>query len=208
MLRTIAGAGGLCGDELGGKLYFCTANEALLYDGSDVKDWGVRTLASPPVATVSSLGSLPTGVYSYAVTFTDVDGREGGASDLGYFEIITGSGSVALLTPEPPAGGLTNLYVGKQQTTSLYFQRSVSTETAVTLSSFTDNSRLLAAVGGTEPPVGTRVARVGGSLFIAQGSAVWMTHPLHPHICYRHRGFFQFPTAVTELSPVERGLFV
>lgn len=208
VLRTIAGAGGLCGDELGGRLYFCTANESLLYDGSEVKEWGVQTLASPPVATVNSVGSLPAGVYSYAITFTDADGREGGASDLGYFEIVTDSGSVALLTPEPPAGGTTSLYVGKQLSTNLYFQRSVSAETAVTLSSFTGDSRVLAAVGGTEPPVGTRVVRVGGSLFIAQGATVWMTHPLHPHICYQHRGFFQFPTKVTELSPVERGLFV
>jgi hypothetical protein len=77
-LRSIAGAGQFIGDVFNDKLYFFTANEALVYDGDTVQTWGVPDVLRQPLPTVGDGGALPAGVYKVAVTFSNADGIEGG----------------------------------------------------------------------------------------------------------------------------------
>lgn len=198
VLRQIAGAGQFIGDVLNDRLYFQTANEALEYDGSTVRPWGVPDVNSQPLPAASTGGSLQAGVYKMAVTFSDADGREGG-TDAPLLVTIPADGVLDIELPAPPEGGRVNLYVGYPNSESLYLQEARDSAGAVRVSALRDDTRILTNAHLRAPQIGSVVRAHGGQLAIAVGRAVWLTAPMRPHLVDRRRGFFQFPAEVGEL---------
>lgn len=207
VLRSIAGAGQFVGDVLAGVLYFCTANEALEYDGQRVRTWGVPDVFQQPLPSVSTGGALPAGQYKLAVTYT-VDGREGGTDAPLQFN-VPANGQLSVTLPTPPDDGTVNLYVSAPNGLSLYLQAAQPVGGSVTLTSLRDDTRLLTNAYLHAPLVGTRVRACRGQLAIADGDTVWLTAPLRPHLVDRRSGFFRFPAPVGEVMCDNNGyLFV
>jgi len=207
VLRSIAGAGDFAGAVHNGELYFCTANESLRYDGSQVRRWGVPTMPAQPAAVVAAGGAIIAGTFAFAATFVDESGLEGGTGASQAF-VSTGGQRVTFTLPAPPAGGRVRLYIGRADSTTLYLQHEQAAAGAVTISGLRDDTATLEAQFCTEPPQGHLVASYRGQLLIAAGSTVWVTQPLQPHLVRRATGFFQYPEPVTVLAPTPGGVFV
>jgi len=206
VLRQIAGAGQFVGDTLNGILYFATGNELLQYDGRDVKPWGVPDVRIQPLPQIGA-GSLRAGHYRLAVTFSDADGREGG-TDAPLIFTVPESGGLTVALPEPPSGGLVNLYASAGDSETLYLQDSSAATKTLTLTALRDDTRLLSTAHLRAPLGGTRIRTHGAQLAIVSGSTVWLTAPMRPHLIDPRRGFFQYPATVGDLLSAGGWLYV
>lgn len=198
VLRAIAGAGQFVGDDLDGVLYFYTANEALEYDGSRVRTWGVPDVLAQPIPTLSAGGNLLAGQYKMAVTFSDADGREGG-TDAPLILTVSAGQQLTVSLPIPPEGGKVNLYVSSVDGLTLYLQESSETQRSVTVANVRDDAKIMTNVLMHAPPVGSAIRTHGSQIAIADGKTVWVTAPMRPHLVDRRRGWFQYPAEVTGL---------
>ena len=191
-LRQIA-PGGIAGDTLAGKLYFCTAGEALVYDGTSVYPWGVPDVTvQPPVARVA--GGLPPGIYKVAVTYTDASGREGGTDRAVYLQVDTGGIAVG---PVPvPVDCVANVYVGANSGSSLYLQGQLADGQTMTLGQLRDDTARCTTEFMTAPRLGHLVCAHNGVLAVATGGLIQLTNPFQPHLVHRASGFLQYPQRV------------
>lgn len=191
-LRQIA-PGGLVGDTLAGKLYFCTANEALVYDGDSVHPWGVPDVTAQPPVTRTAGGILP-GTYKVAVTYTDALGREGGTDRAVYLQVDTGG--IAVGPVAVPAGCVANVYAGANSGGSLYLQGQLSDGGTLTLDQLRDDTARCTTEFMTAPRLGHLVCAHNGVLAVATGALIQLTNPFQPHLVHRASGFLQYPQRV------------
>lgn len=207
-LRAIPAVGGLAGAVLNGELFFCTADEALRYDGSTVREWGVPV--PPPIAqpTVAATGALLRGAYQYTATFINAQGEEGGAVYADLFTVGTEGSAATFTLPEPPAGGRVRLYLSTVDGTTMYAAGERTTAGTLHVTAAPGDDAPLGTEFAKPPPVGTLVTAYNGVLLVAAGSTVWVTSPLQPHLTYPSRAFFEYPAPVSVLQAVAAGVYV
>lgn len=198
VIRQIAGAGTFVGAEHAGVLYFCTLNECLEYDGLRVRQWGVPDVGNQPVITPGAGGALLVGYYNVAVTFSDADGREGG-TDRPLVVYVPAAGKLSIDVPQPPAGGVANVYVGSVQGGTLYWQGSYDAAQTVDVAGVRDDTKRLATVLMRAPTPGDHVVSHNGTVLIAQGRVLVGTAPMRPHLVDRTQLYFQFPAAINNV---------
>lgn len=204
VLRTIAGAGQFVGAELNGTLYFSTANECLKYDGVTVSRWGVPDVFYQPVVSETA-GSLPPGHYQVAMTLVDTDGVEGGTDRPVVIKIT--SGAIIVFVPPLDPGYKANIYVSAVDGDTLYLQQTVAGDTEVVVSIVRDDRARCQTVLARAPTPATRITKHNASLVMVDGSTVWWTKPMQPHLIDRTKGFVQYPTTVGEVGS-DGALFV
>jgi hypothetical protein len=207
VVRTIAGAGVLVGAELAGVLYFCTENECLEYNGTEVRPWGVQQVAAQPVPSAVAGGSLAAGVYQLAVTFLDQWGREGGTDRPIVITVADGQ-SLSVSLPTPPAGGKTLLYVSHNEGATLYLQHSVTAPGTVLVGFVRDDTARLATALLQAPTPGHIVATHNATLVLAIGPVLWATLPFRAHLMDRAKSFYQFPATIGAVISVAPALYV
>ena len=198
VLRSIAGSGQFIGDTLNDRLYFQTANETLIYDGTDVREWGVPDVLAQPLPSVGTGGALLAGQYKLAVTFSNAEGSEGG-TDAPLILTLSAGASLTVNLPAPPSGGTVNLYVSTSNGQTLYLQDTRAAAGSVTLTALRDDTRILTTAYLRRPPLGSVVRTHDAQLAIAAGNVVWTTAPFHPHLVDMRRGYFQYATEVNAL---------
>ena len=206
VLRTIAGAGVFAGDVLNERLYFCTENEALEYDGATVRLWGVPDVLNQPGVSAGTGGALHEGGYQVALTYTDAYGREGGTDKPAVILVAEGA-TLIVSVPAPPTGCSANMYVSAQNGSTLYWQGAYEAAEVVTLSSVRDDTAECGTILLRQPQPGQFVAAHNGVLAVAVGSYVTITAPMRAHLMNRISGFFQYASTVGGLVSSE-ALFV
>jgi hypothetical protein len=202
-LRAIQG--GITGDVLNDRLYFCTANEALEYDGQGIRPWGVPSVMAQPAVYGSTGGSLEYGYYKIAMTLMDAWGREGGTDQP---LLIRAREKLVITIPTIPAGYSANLYVSKVEGQTLYLQDKGLQAGVIELTAARDDTATLETVGLRPPAVGTRVLAYNGMLLVVSGKTLEMTLPLRPHLVNRVSGFVQYPVEIGEVMSDRRTVFV
>lgn len=207
VIRTIAGAGQLVGAVLNDRLYFCTANEALEYDGQQVRPWGVPDVIQQPVVSSGAGGTLLEGGYQVAMTLTDRWGREGGTGSPAVIS-VPAFGALTVLVPSLPIGCTANLYVSAVNGQTLYLQRRVTASGSIEIGSVDDSTQRCETVRAWAPPVGNRICAHNGVLAIAVDNTLQITRPLRPHLADRVRGFFQYPRRIGDVVSSLGTLFV
>ena len=198
VLRSIAGAGAFAGDVLNERLYFCTENECLEYDGSEVRPWGVQDAFNALGVSAFGAGGLVEGYYQVATTFVDAWGREGGTDKPVVIFAATNS-ALLINVPEPPTGYTTNVYVGSVNGGTLYLQAVADVANTVNVGIVRDDVQRCTTTLLRRPTPGTQVVAHKGTLAIATGNAVQVTRPMQAHLVDRVRGFLQYPTAVNAM---------
>lgn len=193
VVHTITPAGGICGDVVNDRLYFCTANEALEYDGNIVRPWGVTDVTyQPPVA--ASTGGLQPGYYKVAVTYSDSWGREGGTDKSAIVTVTDGGISVG---PIPvPADHTANVYVGSSSGSTLYLQTQAGDGDTVQITQLRDDTQQCTTEFMRAPRAGHIVRAINGVLAVANGKVVQLTAPMQYHLVDRLRGYLQYPAKV------------
>lgn len=203
VIRTIAPSGPMCGGVLNDRLYFCTTTEALEYDGSIVRRWGVPD-ATNDFAVAQIAGGLVPGYYRVAVTYTDEYGREGGTSAPMIYYADTG---FTVTVGAAPAGCVTNLYVGSVAGDALYLQQVFTAAGTYTVNLVRDDTQALETFNLYAPTPGDIVVPHNGILAVARRLVVEWTMPMRTHLMDRTRGFVQYPSAVGAMVSAG-GLFV
>lgn len=198
VLRSIAGAGAFAGDVLNERLYFCTENECLEYDGTEVRPWGVPDTANQPTISTAGAGGLVEGYYQVALTLTDAWGREGGTDKPVVIFAATNS-ALLINVPAPPTGYTTNVYVGSVNGGTLYLQAVADVAKTINVGIVRDDVQRCTTVLLRRPTPGTQVVAHNGALAIATGNAVQVTRPMQAHLVDRVRGFLQYPAAVNAM---------
>ncbi|RRV29667.1 hypothetical protein EGJ23_01645 [Pseudomonas sp. o96-267] len=207
VLRTIAAAGPLTGAVLNERLYFCTANEALEYDGQTVRPWGVPDVNQQPAVDSGAGGTLLLGSYQVAMTLTDQWGREGGTA----IPAVINSpafGTLTVQVPVLPSGCSANIYASAVNGQTLYLQRRVTASGSVAIQSIDDSSQRCETVLAWAPRAGHRVCAHNGVLAVALDNTVQITRPMRPHLIDRARDFFQYPRRVGDVLSAAGALFV
>lgn len=207
VVRTIAGAGPLVGAVLNDRLYFCTANEALEYDGQQVRPWGVPDVTYQPVVSSSAGGTLLQGSYQVSMTLTDQWGREGGTA-IPVLVSVPSLGALTVEVPSLPSGCSANLYISAVNGQTMYLQRRVSAAGSVVIDSVDDSTQRCETVLAWAPRAGHRVCAHNGALAIAVENTVQITRPMRPHLIDRARDFFQYPRIVGDVLSAAGALFV
>lgn len=207
ILRAIAGAGPMVGDELNGRLYFCTADEALEYDGSTVRTWGVPDVLLQPAVAVALGGTLEAGPYQVAMTYTDQWGREGG-TDRALAMSVPAGGQLMVTVPPLPAGCTANLYVSPVGGSTLYLQRRAQAAGVVAIGSVGDDGIRCETLLCRAPQPGHLVCAHNGVLAVAIDRYAQLTRPMRPHLVDRVRDVYQYPQRIGVLLSVMGNLFV
>lgn len=198
VLRTIAGVGAFCGDVLNERLYFCTANECLVYDGQTVSPWGATDVTGQPAVAVVAGGGLIEGYYRVAMTYTNAQGLEGGTDKPLVLKAAAGD-KLVISVPTPPAGMTANIYVGSVHGDALYWQFSSPVAAVYPCERVRDDTKRCTTVLLRAPQPGVKVVAHNGCLAIAIDQVIQVTRPMQPHLVDRVRGMIQYPAPVTDM---------
>ncbi|WP_165680146.1 hypothetical protein [Metapseudomonas otitidis] len=204
-LRTIGAApatGGLCGAELNGDAFLCSAIDMIRVRGDQVGPWGLPEIM--PRVVLSS-GNLPAGIYRVAVTALDRFGAESGAAPL--LVTLEAPGSIDLLWTAPAGATSCRIYASVANGETLYLQSSSHTD-GFSLTSVTDSSARLTTTNLVQPPVATHVTAYKGRLVLVVGSALWITEPFAPHLVNPAFGFVQYGAAIDMVAVNDAGIFI
>lgn len=204
VVRQIASTGGMAGDVHNGMLYFCTANESLIFDGNSITQWGVPAPSVQPPAALAP--GLLSGAYQLAVTYRNADGVEGGTPAAR--TVGASSNNITITGLNPPTDGDTCVYMSVDGGATLYFHGATSGSSYTVSTPPQRSNRVLQTQFDTPPPQGHIVRSHRGVLLVADGSVLWMTAPMRPHAVNRMRGFFQYPERITEVVPTPDAVFV
>lgn len=202
-LATIAGGGLFVGAVLNEELFFCTENETLRYKAGVLRPWGVPTVTAQPVPSITS-GALLHGVYQMAMTLVDAYGDEGATTQA--VNIAVGVGQALSVTLPPRAGYTPRLYVSAADGSTLYLQAEGAG--AYKVNSVDDSTSRLETVHHRAPTPGSAVVSHNGVIATADGTAVWVTNPMRPHLVDRATRFFQFPAPVNMVASAGGGLYI
>lgn len=201
VIRQIAPSGVFTGCVFNDELFFCTATEALRYKNGVVRAWGVPPVTSQPPAVGGAGGALLAGVYKYAITRV-VDGEEGGTA-AAKIVAVPANGKITLTLPT----GTHRLYVGHVNSTEMYLQ--LANTGAVSVSALVDDTLALSTQFAVAPPANAQmIAAHPGVILLAVDKALWITHPLRPHLLYPARGFVQFAATIGMVASVAGGVYV
>lgn len=202
-LATIAGAGLFAGAVLNEELFFCTSNETLRYKAGVLRPWGVPTVTAQPVPALTP-GVLLPGVYQMAMTLVDAYGDEGATTQA--VNIAVGVGQALSVTLPPRAGYTPRLYVSAADGSTLYLQAEGAG--AYKVNSVDDSTSRLETMHHRAPTPGSAVVSHNGVIATADGTAVWVTNPMRPHLVDRATRFFQFPAPVNMVASAGGGLYI
>lgn len=202
VLASIAGTGGLCGAELNGDTFLCTANDSIRVRDGRAGPWGLSEI-HPRVTVVP--GSMPAGVYRVAVTAIDEFGSASGAAPM--IVTLAQPGAIELLW-SPPVGAIEcQVYASAADGETLYRQAS-GAMSGFTVSSITDSSDRMTTANLVRPPVATQVYAYKGRLVLVVGSTIWITEPYAPHLCSMTCGFVQYGSPVDMVAVTDGGIYV
>ncbi|MGV8917834.1 MAG: hypothetical protein ACOH2R_08550 [Pseudomonas sp.] len=203
-LAQIAGGGRFAGAVLNEELFFCTSTEQLRFDGSTLRPWGVPTLTVKPEPVVVG-GGLAAGTYQFALTLINSQGEEGGCTNPMQITVPDAS-ALVFLAPVLPVDQRFRLYVSSASGENLYLQYEGTDDYIVNLLS--DDTARLDTLNLREPVGGDHIAALNAVLLIADGSTLWYTRPMSPHLLDASKSFFQFAAPISLVIEVDGGAFV
>lgn len=193
---------------IGNRVMFSNGIESGIYDGT-VRPWGIAVPTHQPTATVIG-GSLPAGLYQYAMTYTRADGSESGTGLAGVIELTTTGGIGFSNLPASADSTVTgrNLYISPVNGDNMYRLMHFSTSETAAVYSFERTGSLPLNTQHLSPPnPGTIVAVHNGVVYVASGSTLFHSLPYAPEL-FDLRQNFKFTSPITMVAPVSGGIFV
>lgn len=202
VIGQVAASGGLCGAELNGDAFLCSAVSAMRVRGDQVGAWGLPEIY--PRVTVG-VGTMPAGIYRVAVTAMDAFSAESGAAPL--VVTLTEPGSIELLWVAPAGAASCRVYASVANGETLYLQADGVTG-GHTIESVRDDSARLMTGNLVPPPVAAQIVAYKSRLLLVAGSAVWITEPFAPHLVNMAHGFVHYGAAVDMIAATDGGVFI
>jgi hypothetical protein len=177
---------------------------------------GVLPLAPPlissnPVLAAGSGGSLAPGSYQMCFTYSDVSGREGGATDAQ--SVVVAANGIITITGLPAAfpTGVNSLVIYLSNPNDPILYRAIKLYAPVASYVFTG----LPALTGRcltrmlKPlPAGSELAFVNGRMHVAAGNYLFYSEPYMPGLYRPESGFIPFVDPVTLLESTPNSIYI
>lgn len=180
---------------------------ALSRDG--YRRWGIEPPPAPTV--VASSGALRAGNYLFAMTYTDVNGRESGASTLGSIRVGDyASLEFTLPVSSDPQVKHKRIYVSTPNGELPYLVASLTnSDTFVSLKALPSQYTIpLRTLRMGPAPAGDVLGYYNGRSYASKNNYLWYSLPYEYELFSRVEGFLGFPSTVRTFAPVSDGIFV
>lgn len=190
-------------------IYFTNGVNKGVIEGNAVRSWGLPHPLQPTVALTA--GNMPPGDYQYVITEQRVDGQESGCGAAARVTVPAGGGLTFTFQPVGDAA-VTHRQVYLTTTNSDQLFLALTVLASASSASYTGDTGELSAELLTQyleaPPVGTCLAWHAGEVYVADGDAVYKSHPLSYEL-FDLEDHFLADGAVRILAPLEgEGVFV
>lgn len=189
-----------------GHLYIAARHELLMVHAQDgPRKAGVSLPASLPTLSAGTAGALGAGKYTAAISVVDAHGEESPTHVFGQVDAESG----LLLTGLAIVPGMRwRIYITPPDGDQLYLAEefaAVFSQFSVTVSptGAPCSTLYLAAMPG-----GHIVRGYNGRLYVANGSTLWFSEPLRPHLVSPRHGFLQFTGRIRMVEPTDSGIYV
>lgn len=213
--------------EHNGELFGITdKGRAVRTDGVTMRRWGVPDLKATDVEKYPGTGGIPPGAYKVALTLVNAHGEEGAP----YEVFLVESDTAFDLTLRPSkvnanAQGTetVRVYMSADSGTTLYLQKEYpyfleyieyrpgvfgEYPRPTTIRTVTTTGMELVTQHLRQPPRGSILCSHHGVILIANGKTLFYTTPLRVHQVDYRKGFFQFPSAITNVVSMDSGVYV
>jgi len=168
-------------------------------------------LASNPTLVSSSGGGLTAGSYQLCFTYSDVSGREGGATDAQ--SVIVAANGIITITGLPAAfpTGVNSLVIYLSNPNDPILYRATKLYTPATSYVFTSSPALTGRcmTRMLKPlPAGAELAFVNGRMHVAVGNYLFYSEPYMPGLYRPESGFIPFVDLVTMIESTPNSLYI
>ena len=171
-------------------------------------DWGIdRNYLSPTL--VQTVGTLPEGTYQVTFTYVNSDGLESGTSHASTITLPANSGISLFIPPHPsPNVVFARVYCSTQNGNMLYYSGFTTTNSTYIVSSQENLINPLITFNLDKPPTGQNVKYFKSRLFVASDNVLYYTEPFMYNHVNMAKNFFEFPSYIRGVMPVEDGIWV
>jgi len=189
-----------------GKFYYSDGvNNRIVGNGR----WGLPTPAGNPILGLVT-GKLAAGTYQVAICFVDsITGEIGGALLASTINAQDGSGILCANIPVHPEGYNVHVYVSTQNGEQLYKNGTVLNGiTSYTIIDSRKSQQILETQFMSPLPGGHIIRQYNGRMYCAHDNVLWFSQPFRYGLKKTSKDFFQFPSKIKIVQPVDNGIFV
>jgi hypothetical protein len=177
--------------------------------GGALYQWGVEPPRGQPTASAVG-GSLPAGVYQYAMTFVREDGHVSGTGVAGQVTLPSMGGikfSDMEVSTNPAVRGKILWLSSANGTTMFLHAQVLNVDTTVTVTDGHGGVPLRTQFADVAP-VGSIVRYHGGRMYVVCDDVVFYSDPYELELFRYETNFLRFPGKVAVFEPVNDGVFV
>jgi len=181
-----------------------------LVSGTTVADWGIQTPTSAPLLAAIS-GNLAAGSFVGGVSFSLASGEESGISPLASVTTYSTGGIQFTNLPSPSSAAVTTIsfYLSTPGGTTLYRVGTAAVgTTSYSVTNLSDTGKEADTTIYTVPPACSIIKHKDARLYCASGSTIWYTEPFALGRVKPAVNFWQFPSVVTIMEPIDVGFYV
>lgn len=197
-------------DSIDGRVVFVSEEgSGEIYNGG-VIPWGI-TEPNPKPNLMQASGGLSAGLYQVACTYVRIDGKESGTG-LAQTITVPNSGGIMLFnlpTSSDPLVDRIRIYCSTPDGETLYLVDEVfNGSSTYTIVDVTSAMLPLQRFNYKPAPAGQIVRFAHQRAFIAQDNILWYSEPYDYDSFNYHSNFFVYPERITNLMPVDNGIWV
>jgi hypothetical protein len=198
-IGSIAATGPIAGVEHNGQVYISTQTDSIRVDGETVKAWAIH---APQFSVEVIAGSLPAGIYKFAVTATGDDGEESGADPL----IVRLDGTQAVRLTSTDARPL-RTYATVNDGATLFSQGPlIGGSMAITL--VDDSRERLTTSGLVGMPHCSMMVSYRSIIVGVSGDYLVFSVPMLPHLMDSVAGFVRYAKSPALIAATDGGIYV
>lgn len=191
---------------VGDRVFYSNSVETGCVQGSVHRTWGITPPSSPPASATG--GSLPAGIYQFAVTYLRSDGQESGARRAGTIT-VGNDGGISLSSISVSADPTITrkaIYATTANGKTLFLVGIIDNTTTTFVIRGTGASPLLTQFL-SPPPAGSFIASWKGWMLVAKDSRLYPSEAYAPEL-FDFRKSLPFSDRITMIAPVKFGVFI
>lgn len=181
-----------------------------LPNSGSVELWGIDTPQTIPEAAAASIGSLPAGTYSIAITFEASDGRESGATLSRTITLSSDTGIALSNIPTSPNGTVAyvNVYCTPTNGDQYYYAGRVANGTSTYTIMNTNFTRPLRSKYISAPPAGDILFYHSGRIYVVKDNILYFSEPYAYDWFRLSYSYIPFEDEVKVAGSVQNGIYV
>lgn len=195
-------------EEVDGIVYFTSTNKNGIIEEDTYRSWGIPKVNLSPTLT-RVIGTLPAGTYQASYTYVSTTGRESGSGVSSNITVPDGSG-ISLSIPNIYGGEIAfaRVYCSTQNGETLYFSGIALLGTTYTISDLMGLIKPLRTFNLDKAPLGHIVRYYRGRIYVASDNILYYSEPFQYEHFKLNSNYIEFPTRITEVMPVEDGIWI